>query len=186
MDGKGLEWTEEGRERVLECPVFAVDRLASTSPEGRRGSFYVLDAPDWAMVVPVLRAEGGARFLMVRQFRHGSGEVTLEFPGGAVERGEDPREAAVRELEEETGYRALSVALLGSVSPNPAIQGNRFHVFLAEGLSPTGRTDFDEHEDCRIEEVGEEELWRGLGEPPFTHALAATALAFWARRGRRP
>ena len=144
-EGEGSrKWKNLGRRRLLECPLFARDELDNEGPGGRRGRFIVLDAPDWAVVVPLLRQGGEESFLMVRQYRHGSGELSLEFPGGVVEPGEEPEAAVRRELAEETGYRAASIRLAGSVSPNPAIMANRFHVFVAEGLEPTGRTDLDE------------------------------------------
>jgi ADP-ribose pyrophosphatase len=186
MGGREFEWKTEGRQSLMDCSVFRVERLVSVSPDGRRGSFFVLDAPDCAMVVPVLRDGGATRFLMVRQYRHGAGQVTLEFPGGVVEPGEDPRDAVLRELEEETGYRAGSVRELGVVSPNPAIQSNRFHIYQAEGLSRTGRLAPDEHEDLGTEIVAEADCISGFGEPPFTHALAGVALMFWMRTARRP
>ena len=67
---------------------------------------------------------------MVRQFRHGLGNVTLEIPGGIIEPGEEPAAAAVRELREESGYRAGRVRLLGSSNPNPALFGNRVHFIV--------------------------------------------------------
>lgn len=178
-------WREEGRERLLDCPVFGVDRLASVSPKGKRGSFYVLDVPDWAMVVPVLRGEDGNRFIMVRQYRHGSAQVTLEFPGGVVEPGEDPAKTVVRELEEETGYRAGAIRRLGVISPNPAIMNNAFHIFQAEHLTRTGTPSPDENEELGLEFVREDDCIDGFGEPPFTHALAAVALTFWMRKDPR-
>ena len=59
--------------------------------------------------------------ILVRQYRHGIQEVVLEVPGGVVDEGESPEEAAVRELQEETGFAAGSVRLLGKMMPNPAI-----------------------------------------------------------------
>jgi 8-oxo-dGTP pyrophosphatase MutT (NUDIX family) len=113
---------------------------------------------------------------MVRQYRHGSDEVSVEFPGGVVERGEDPAAAAARELAEETGYAASSIRLAGSVYPNPAFMDNRFHVFLAEGLERVGGTDFDEHEVIDSFLVPAEEVRTTMGSGQYSHALMATAL----------
>jgi ADP-ribose pyrophosphatase len=178
-EGEGsIKWTRLGRRELLRCPVFNVAERENEGPGGRKGSFIVLEAPDWATVVPVLRRGGEDCFLMVRQYRHGSDELSLEFPGGVVESGEAPAAAAERELAEETGYTASSIRLAGSVSPNPAIMTNRYHVFLAEGLTRARGTNFDEHEaiDSLIVPVREVRASMGLGE--YSHALMAAALFF--------
>ena len=122
-DGEGsIKWTRLGRRELLRCPIFTVAERENEGPGGRKGRFIVLEAPDWATVVPIVRRGEEDCFLMVRQYRHGSDELSLEFPGGVVEKGEDPAAAAARELAEETGYTASSIRLAGSVYPNPAFQ----------------------------------------------------------------
>ena len=134
-----------GRKELLACPVFMVTERENRGPGGRVGRFVVLEAPDWAAVVPVVRREGETFFLMVRQYCHGSDEVSVEFPGGVVEPGEDPAAAAARELAER---RATPPPRLGAPArlTNPAFMENRFHVFVAEGLERIGETSLDEHE----------------------------------------
>jgi len=176
-EGEGsIKWETLGRRELLRCPVFTVVERESEGPGGRKGKFVVLEARDWATVVPLVRGDGEDCFLMVRQYRHGSGELSLEFPGGVVESGEAPAAAAARELEEETGYRAESIRLAGSLSPNPAIMGNTFYVFLAEGLARSGKVELDEHEviDSFLVPVSEVRAEMGTGQ--YSHALMATAL----------
>jgi 8-oxo-dGTP pyrophosphatase MutT (NUDIX family) len=176
-EGEGsIKWDTLGRRELLRCPVFTVVERESEGPGGRKGRFVVLEARDWATVVPLLRRDGEEFFLMVRQYRHGSGELSVEFPGGVVESGEAPEAAAARELEEETGYRARSIRLAGSLSPNPAIMGNGFHVFLAEGLERSGKLNFDEHEAIDSFLVPADEARARMGTGEYSHALMATAL----------
>src|SRR5687768_5692732 len=78
--------------------------------------FVVLDTPDWINVVPVTR---DGKVVLVRQFRHGLKDLSLELPGGLVDPGETPADAARRELLEETGYATEQWEPLGFVHPNP-------------------------------------------------------------------
>ncbi|MCE2390406.1 MAG: NUDIX hydrolase [Proteobacteria bacterium] len=122
-------WPEIAREPLADCRVFSVSRSLARSPRtGGEHAFFRIDADDWVNLVPVT-PEG--QVVMVRQYRHGSRDVTLEIPGGIVDPGESPAEAAARELLEETGYRAERVVRTGSVNPNPALFGNRVHSFAA-------------------------------------------------------
>ena len=86
------------------------------------GDFYVLDTNDWVNVIALTPDH---EIVLVRQFRYGSKEQSLEPPGGVVERGEDPLVAGLRELQEETGYVGELPELLGVVRPNAAILSNR-------------------------------------------------------------
>ncbi len=123
-------WQLLDSRQVAEHRIFRIryDRYR-LEPEGLERDFVVLDAPDWVNIVP-LTAEG--QVVLIRQFRHGIRCHTLEIPGGMVDRGETPEQAALRELQEETGYVAQRVRLLGRISPNPAIQGNWCYMFLAD------------------------------------------------------
>jgi ADP-ribose pyrophosphatase len=179
---EGLFWREKSRKFLLDCRIFRVQEAESVSSEGKIGKFSILDAPDWAAVVPLIQRGGESFFLMVRQFRHGSGALSLEFPGGVVENGEDPGTAVRRELLEETGYEAAKLTKLGAMNPNPAFMNNTFHAFLAEGLELRGAQALDEHEYLDVELVPVDAAHRTLGENPSAHALMLAALALYDRR----
>jgi len=95
----------------------------------------------------VVRHSGGVvvlaiwegNLIMVRQYRHPAGCELLELPAGKLEPGEDPRECAIRELEEETGYRAARVIKLGSFYTSPGYSSELLHMYLAHGLTPTAQ-----------------------------------------------
>jgi ADP-ribose pyrophosphatase len=176
-DGSGsLAWKTLSKEKVYAGKVFTVFEKTSEGPGAKRGRFSVIEASDWAVVVPLVRSSGSPEFLMVRQYRHGSDSSSLEFPGGVVEPGEEPRAAAARELAEETGWASETILHAGSVYPNPAIQSNRFHVFLALDPKPSVDRNLDEQEVVDALLVPSATVMDAMGEGELSHALMATAL----------
>ena len=122
-------WKRLETKTIHETPVLTLEEVALLRP-GRDEPvrFVQLRCPQWVNVIPF--TEDG-QVILIRQYRAGTHEVTLEIPGGMIDAGEDPADAAARELAEETGYVAGSLEPLGVVQPNPAIQDNRCYTFLA-------------------------------------------------------
>lgn len=169
-------WRRVSSEPLADCRVFQVRRDRSANPrDGREHDFFVIEAPDWINIIP-LTARG--EVVMIEQFRHGTGEVTLEIPGGMVDRGEEPREAALRELLEETGYAGHEAALLGRTRPNPAIQNNWIHTFLARDVRFERAPVFDgtEHTAVRLVPLGQVPALVAGGT--ITHSLVVMAF-YW-------
>ena len=179
-----LTWKEEGKKTVFTCPVFSVEERYCRSPSDILKTYSILNASDWAIIIPALDTEQGRQFVMVRQWRHGARELSLEFPGGVFEKGEDAEAAAARELREETGYSAGRIEKLGEFNPNPAIMSNKVHFFLALDLSIPAVQDLDEDEYVEVKIVPCEEVLSGLGKPPYIHALMGTAVALYLKRDR--
>ena len=154
--------------------VFRVRKDRVRSPRtGRVHEVVVLETPGWVNVVA--RTDDG-KIVLVRQFRHGTRETTLEIPGGAVDP-EDPSPlaAARRELREETGYVARRWRLLGVVEPNPAIQDNSCWTFLAEGAHLAGAADPDPGEELEVVLVPERRLASLARRGVIRHALVIAA-----------
>ena len=177
-----LIWKEESRKTILTCPIFTVGERYCRSPHGKIKTFNVLDAPDWVMVIPALDTEHGIKFVMVKQWRHGAGEISMEFPGGVSEKDEKPEITAARELREETGYIAGKIEKLGDFSPNPAIMSNRIHFFLALELQEPVKQELDPDEFVEVEIVSWEKVLRCLGTPPYTHAMTGTAMSLYLQK----
>ncbi len=172
---ENLNWSETEKSELLKTPVFTVNRTTSVSPEGKTAHFIVNDAPDWAIVI----AEDGDDFLMVKQWRHGENALSVEFPGGVVDNGETPEQAARRELLEETGFLASEFISLGSMNPNPALFRNHVHFFCARGLSKKDSQHLDKDEFVSFFKVPKIEVAKKMGSEEYPHALMAAALSRW-------
>jgi 8-oxo-dGTP pyrophosphatase MutT (NUDIX family) len=182
MNNNRLEWREEGNREVFTSKVFSIRESSCRSPDNELRTYTIMDAVDWAIVIPVIQTPQGREFVLVRQWRHGTKELSLEFPGGVFEPGENPAAAAGRELLEETAYRAGKIEKIGEFGPNPAIMSNRVHFFLAEDLEYTGSQELDEDEYIEVETLKAAEVLRGMGKPPFVHALMGSALALYIKK----
>lgn len=153
--------------------VFDVSRHELELGPGRSRSVFTLELPDWVSIVAVAEDD---RFVLVRQHRHGVDAEMLETAGGILDPGEEPAAAALRELAEETGFVAAVAEPLGWVHPNPALQGNRCHLFLARGARDTGALALDEHEETEPVLLARAEVRAAMADGRISHALPLVAL----------
>ncbi len=141
--------------------------------DGEERARVVIEADDWANVLPLARS---GEVVLVKQFRFGSREVSLELPGGVVDAGEEPAATVARELEEETGYRAGRVVRLGTYRPNPAHFTNRVHAFVALDCEAVHDGTPDHGEDVSVEVVPKARMRALAAEGRITHALILATL----------
>ena len=176
-----LKWTEGEVSTLLKTCVCDVTSHHNTSYTGVTGDYIIMDTPDWVIVIP----EHNDNFLMVKQWRHGTNALCIEFPGGVIDKGEEPEVAARRELEEETGCKAGKLIKLGAVNPNPALFKNKVHVYLAQDLISTGKQHLDHDEFINYLELPKEEVIDGMGTEQFQHAIMGTALMYYLQYNRK-
>ena len=186
-DDEKLKWNSGEKKLLLKTAVFDVTSSTNTYKHDDRtvkGDYIVLDAPDWVIVIPEIqdKATGNKEFFMVKQWRHGSKSLSVEFPGGVIDRGEEPEQAARRELLEETGCRAGKLTKLGQVNPNPALFSNTAHVFLAQDLECTNTQDLDKDEFVNVIRVPVDQIIKDMGTEQFPHALMSTAMMFYLKK----
>jgi len=174
-------WRDTARRMCLQHSVLSVAEVRRRRTDGAEGEFIVLESPEWVNVVALTPQD---EVVLVRQWRHGIGEVALEIPGGLVDPGESPARAAVRELAEETGYHASHWEPLAWVHPNPALFTNRCHTFLARGAVRRGAPHPDPHEEIEVLTLPLEEVPALIRRGGITHSLVLSAFChLWLRVG---
>ena len=162
--------------------AFDVRKHAITDGAGKpRPDVFTFACPDWCNVVALTDDD---EVVLVWQYRFGADALGLEIPGGVIDPGESPIDAARRELLEETGYTADRFEPLGRSEPNPALQGNVCHSFLARGARLAGPTSFDELEELEVTRVPASSLADLIDDGHITHALVIVALERYLRSRR--
>ena len=134
----------------------------------------VLECADWVNMVALTPER---KIVVVRQFRFGVGKTTLEIPAGIMNPGETPEQAAIRELQEETGYTATNWKYLGWVEANPAFLNNLCHQWLALEAVKTSPVALDDGEEISVTELSLEEVGHEIEQGRMRNALTLLALA---------
>ena len=160
--------------------VFSIRTDTTISPRtGIEHDFYVIESRDWINIIPLTDDH---QVVMIRQYRHGSREVTLEIPGGLVDPGDTPKKAAARELLEETGYQAKEWTQIGVVNPNPALFNNRCYTFLAQDIKKIAAPTPDQTEDIETVFIPLEDIPELILKREIDHAMVITAFTHYLLR----
>jgi ADP-ribose pyrophosphatase len=179
MPRKTQEWKTLVSECVYTTPIFDLHRRKSSHPHRGERNFYVLSTPEWVNVIPITPDH---EVVLVRQYRHGISNFTLEIPGGMIDPEDpDPAQAARREMREECGFDSNIIIPLGQVHPNPAIQPNLCHLFVARDVLRVGDPDPNpgSAEETEVELVPLEQIRPMIATGKISHALVITAFSFF-------
>jgi 8-oxo-dGTP pyrophosphatase MutT (NUDIX family) len=169
-------WTFLYSKIIHACRIFTLKREGYRSPRtGKDHEFYLLNSSDWVNVIP--RTADG-RIILVKQYRMGTKDFSVEIPGGMLDEGDHPAGAAARELLEETGYAGEEPILLGVVHPNPAIQTNRCYTYLINNVVFKTPPQQDSTEDIEVQSAPLAHIPELIRKGKITHALVIAAF-YW-------
>lgn len=168
-----LLWHEKSRKELINTPFILVENRSYTLPDGS-------DLNDYTMVVEangvsVVAQTTDGKIVLVRQFRTAPGAVSLDLPGGRVEKNEDPLPSAQRELQEETGYTSNNWSFLGTVQPSPHRLQSTIFVYLAKGCEKVADKQEDATEFLETVLVEKQELEKLIREDHFSCAICISA-----------
>lgn len=177
-------WKLLDTEYLVDAPWLKVAKEKCELPNGKViDDFYTLWQPDWVLI---LARTSKGEWVMTEQYRHGTGKIALEFPAGIIDKGETPERAALRELQEESGYclderrgaagsptltKDEKVSYLGSFPVNPDRHRGRFHVVFIDNVGKNGCTHFDSTEEIESLLLSDEALQAKMADGSFNHPL---------------
>ncbi|TWR29729.1 NUDIX hydrolase [Mucilaginibacter pallidiroseus] len=171
-----LKWKVLSSHYIHKGPWATLRSDECEMPDGKIvPDYYVLEYPNWANAVALTHDN---KIIMVSQYRHAAGIVSLEIPGGVVEAGEEPIEGMKRELLEETGYAFDSVELISTIYANPSTANNKTFCYLALGGKKVQEQNLDEHEQLIVHEYSIAEIKQLLLDNKIPQALHCTGLFY--------
>lgn len=175
MQGK---WEVLSSQELLRAGFFRLRTDRCKLPDNRiMPHYYVMEFNDWANIVALTDDN---QMILVRQYRHAADEITLEIPGGGVDvkKAETPEQAAIRELLEETGYAAENVRLVAKHRPNPAMQNNFMHTFIATGCRRVQAPTPDPYEDIEVLTLPIPQVMEKVMAGEINHTIVVASLLY--------
>jgi 8-oxo-dGTP pyrophosphatase MutT (NUDIX family) len=176
-DKSPSRWEKLGDSILTRTRIFDLRTAHYCHPARKtERDFYVVHSPDWVNVIALTPDH---HLVLVRQFRFGVDDFSLEIPGGVMDLGEEPVAAGLRELREETGYAGRNARVIGRVHSNPAILNNACHLILVEQAVPTSELAWDADEEIEVLTAPVEEVYAWAHSGRITHSLVLDALFYF-------
>lgn len=142
-------WKQLSSKIVFQQSWFKTKVDTCELPDGRVfDSYFTVEVPDWVNCIIITADE---KLVLIKQYRYPVNKITYELPGGLIEKGEDPMQAALWEMQEETGYSSNNIELILTVAPNPALQNTTAYFYLVTNAVKTKQQQFDEFEEVEVE-----------------------------------
>ena len=172
------KWKTLSSKTLIHNKLFDLKEEKVLSPENNEFPVWVMESPAWINIIPVTKDR---EVIMIKQYRFGNKEITLEIPGGMSEQGEDPMQAAIREMLEETGYTSTNVLEIGSASPNPALMSNQVISYLALDVEFIKKQNLDTMEDIEVVKINLDDIPLLIDDKTIDHSLVISAFYFYER-----
>lgn len=171
-------WDKLSSQPLGDFRIFKLRSDRAVSPRTQKAhDFIVIDSVNWVNVVATTPDQ---RLVMIEQFRHGTGTIELEIPGGMIDpQDSSPEAAAIRELREETGYAGENPRIIGRVFPNPAIMSNTCFTVLVENCHCVHPVEFDHGEDLINRLVPISEVPDLVAAGTIKHSLVVAGLYYF-------
>lgn len=177
-----IKWPTIETKKIIRGRIFEYHQVKRQSPLSKEvGTFDIIKCANWVNVI-VLTSD--KKIVLIKQYRHGTDEYTIEIPGGAINHGEDPLVGAKRELEEETGYTSNNWKSLYKVEVNPAFMTNTCETFIALDAIKTSRQNLDLFEEIEVFLEDLENLDKLIANGEITHSLVLVAILFYLQQLR--
>jgi ADP-ribose pyrophosphatase len=174
------KWKKSNQRTILKAHVFHYHQVDVESPLGKKGTFDLVTCPRWANVIALTKNK---EVILVKQYRIGTDEITLETPGGMVPAHEDILQGVRRELNEETGFDSNRIEELGTVSVNPAFMNNHCHLFVAYDCEEKMAQSLDPMEEIEIVKVPLTHIMPMIDERKIHHSLVVAAFGLFFAKG---
>lgn len=169
-----MKWEVLSSEYLTKSPPYFVTRKDVCKKPGGVliPAYYVVELPPSVVVFALVEKE---KVLMIKQYRHPVSEISIEFPGGFVDKGESALEAAKREMLEETGHIFSSYEYLGRIAANPGVLNNFTEMYLAKDVIGIQAQQLERTEEIALELYTIKELVELLKSNQIIQSLHANA-----------
>jgi ADP-ribose pyrophosphatase len=162
---------------IYKGKVFGIRRDEVIEPSGVRATREMITHPGSVVVLPVLPDK---RIVLIRQYRHAARQYMWELVAGRIDAGENPQQAAARELMEETGYRARKYTIFLDVFPSPGFLEERMYILLAKQVTP-GEAHPEEDEKIDSQAYTRKELEQMIHKGKIIDAKTIAGLLYYFR-----
>ncbi len=168
-------WKVHTDTKVDDYGIFRTRKSLRENPRTATSlELFLIDGLNWANIFAITPNN---EIILVRQYRHGIEDFTIELPGGCVEKEEDPKEGVIRELQEETGYITDDAEFLGTLRPNPAMMSNSIHFYLARNVNVSSTTNLDPGENIDVITIPFKKFLQEASAGKILHALNVAGIA---------